>query len=64
MRLSRHYAQDRVRAGVWSAEEAQHRAAKGHFLYLIRDDSIPATVGNLWLAVLSFCVGPSECTIS
>ncbi len=70
--LSRDYAQDKVRAGVWSAEEAEDRAAreldellpegtttKGHFLYEVRDESIQATVGNLWLAVLDSSVGRS-----
>jgi hypothetical protein len=55
--LSRDYAQDKVRAGVWSAEEAEDRAArelhellpegaatKGHFLYAVRDELIQATV--------------------
>lgn len=70
--LSWDYAQDKVRAGVWSAEEAEGRAAreldellpegtatKGHFLYKVRDESIQATVGNLWLAVLDSSVGRS-----
>ena len=72
MELSRDYAQDKVRAGVWAAEEAEDRAAreleellpegtatKGHFLYAVRDESIQATVGNLWLAVLDSSVGRS-----
>jgi ribosomal protein S18 acetylase RimI-like enzyme len=72
VKLSRDYAQDKVRAGVWSAEEAEDRAAreleellpegtatKGHFLYAVRDESIQATVGNLWLAVLDSSVGLS-----
>jgi ribosomal protein S18 acetylase RimI-like enzyme len=72
VKLSRDYAQDKVRAGVWSAEEAEDRAAreleellpegtatKGHFLYAVRDESIQATVGNLWLAVLDSSVGRS-----
>jgi GNAT superfamily N-acetyltransferase len=70
--LSRDYAQDKVRAGVWSAEEAEDRAArdldellpegtatKGHFLYAVRDESVQATVGNLWLAVFESSVGRS-----
>ena len=61
--LVRNYADDKVRAGTWSAEEAQRKSAEdvdallpegtatpGHFLYSVRDESIPAEVGVLWIS--------------
>jgi RimJ/RimL family protein N-acetyltransferase len=61
--LVRDYAADKVRAGVWSAEEAEDRAAKeleellpdgtltrDHYLYSVRDESVPAEVGLLWIS--------------
>jgi GNAT superfamily N-acetyltransferase len=67
------YAQDIGRAGVWSGEEAEDRAAReqldgllpmgtateGHFLYAVWDDSIESTVGNLWLVVGDSSIGRS-----
>ena len=66
----RHYAQGKVDAGVWSAEEAERRAAedmdgalpdgaatKGHFLYGVEDPSLPAEVGKVWFAVRDSGVG-------
>jgi len=63
-RLVRDYAADKVRAGVWSEAEAEDRAAKevdgllpegpatpDHFLYSVRDESIPAEVGMLWISL-------------
>lgn len=71
-RLARDYAQDKVRAGEWSLDEADARAAReldeqlpkgpdteGHYLYEVRDETIPANVGILWLAVLDSSVGRS-----
>ncbi|MGH3148043.1 MAG: GNAT family N-acetyltransferase [Rubrobacter sp.] len=68
--LARDYARDKVRAGAWSADGAEPRAAReldgllpegpdteGHFLYAVCDESIRADVGNLWLAVLDSSVG-------
>ena len=57
------YAADKVRAGVWSAEEAEERAAKeldglladgtltrDHYIYAVRDESVPAEVGMVWIS--------------
>lgn len=62
--LVREYARDKVRAGVWSSEEAPRRSeadvddlladetdTEGHFLYLLRDGSAGEEVGVVWLAV-------------
>jgi RimJ/RimL family protein N-acetyltransferase len=70
--LIREYAKDKVRAGVWSAEEAQRRAeadtdgllaqgtnTEGHYLYLLRDRSAGEEVGVVWLAVQDTGVGRS-----
>lgn len=70
--LARDYAQDKVRAGVWSEDEAEARAAReldeqlpdgpdteGHYLYAVWDESIQANVGILWLAVLDSSIGRS-----
>ena len=70
--LIREYAQDKVRAGVWSPEEAQLRAeagtdellargtdTEGHYLYLLRDRSTGDEVGVVWLAVQDTGVGRS-----
>jgi RimJ/RimL family protein N-acetyltransferase len=61
--LARDYAADKVQAGVWSADEAEDKAAKelegllpdgtltrGHYLYSVRDESVPAEVGLLWIS--------------
>jgi RimJ/RimL family protein N-acetyltransferase len=68
--LVREYAKDKVRAGVWSTEEAPRRAeadvddllaegtdTEGHFLYLLRDCSAGGEVGVVWLAVRDSGVG-------
>ena len=68
--LIREYAQDKVRAGVWSPEEAPRRAeadvdglladgtkTEGHHLYLLRDRSAGEEVGAVWLAVRDSGVG-------
>ena len=70
--LVRDYAADKVRAGAWSSEEAESRAAQDvdgllpqgpstpdHFLYAVRDDSVPSEVGNLWFALIESKVGLS-----
>ena len=70
--LVRHYAADKVRAGAWSQAEAEGRAARdvdgllpegpatqGHFLYSVRDDSMGAEVGTVWLALKDSGVGRS-----
>jgi RimJ/RimL family protein N-acetyltransferase len=70
--LTRDYAQDKVRAGVWSTAEAESRAAqeldellpdgpatRDHFLYSVRDESVPAEVGVVWFAVRNSGVGRS-----
>jgi RimJ/RimL family protein N-acetyltransferase len=57
------YAADKVRSGVWSAGEAGNRSAKDvdgllpegtltrdHFLYSVRDESVPAEIGILWVS--------------
>lgn len=59
---AKHYAEEKVRAGEWTAEEAPERAeadidrllpegtrTKNHFLYSIRDDRGSEDVGMLWL---------------
>ena len=61
--LARDYAADKVRSGVWSADEAEDRAAKeldgllpdgalsrDHYLYSVRDESVPAEVGMVWVS--------------
>lgn len=66
------YAADKVRAGAWSPAEAENRAAKdvdgllpegpatrNHFLYAVRDDSVLAEVGTVWLALMDSGVGRS-----
>ena len=68
--LIREYAQDKVRAGAWSAEEAPRRAeadvdglladgteTEGHYLYLLRDRSAGEEVGAVWIAVRDSGVG-------
>ena len=70
--LIREYAQDKVRAGVWSPEEARRQAeagtdellaqgtdTEGHYLYLLRDPSAGEEVGVVWLAVQDGGVGRS-----
>ena len=70
--LVRHYAQEKVRAGAWSPEEAQRRAAEdvdgllpegtnteGHYLYLLRDRTTAQEVGVVWIAVRNSDVGRS-----
>ena len=57
------YAADKVKAGVWSADEAEDRATKelegllpdgtltrAHYLYAVRDESVPAEVGIVWIS--------------
>lgn len=64
------YAQEKVRAGVWSREEAPRRAeadidallpegtrTEGHFLYSIEDALSGADVGTLWIATIETGVG-------
>ena len=70
--LVRDYAADKVRAGAWSAADAENRAAKdvdvllpegpatrNHFLYTVRDDALPAEVGTVWFALRDSDVGRS-----
>ena len=70
--LVREYAADKVRAGVWSPEEAPRRAeagtddllpegtdTEGHYLYLLRDRAAGEEVGVVWLAVQDSGVGRS-----
>ena len=70
--LVRHYAQEKVRAGAWSPEEAQRRAAEdvdgllpegtnteGHYLYHLRDRTTAEEVGAVWIAVRDSEVGRS-----
>ena len=62
-RLVRDYAADKVRAGAWAADEAQNNSARevagllpegtltrGHYLYSVRDESVPGEVGILWVS--------------
>jgi ribosomal protein S18 acetylase RimI-like enzyme len=68
--LTRDYALDKIRAGAWSPVEAEGRAAqeldellpdgpatRDHFLYSVRDDSLPAEVGIIWFALMNSGVG-------
>src|SRR5215218_5306909 len=68
--LVRDYAADKVKAGVWSAEEAEDRAARevegllpegtltpDHYLYSARDESVLAEVGILWISPRSSRTG-------
>jgi RimJ/RimL family protein N-acetyltransferase len=61
--LVRDYAADKVRAGAWPADEAEERSARevdgllpdgpltpDHYLYSVRDESVPAEIGNLWVS--------------
>jgi RimJ/RimL family protein N-acetyltransferase len=61
--LVRNYADDKVRAGTWSAQVADTKSAqdvdallpegtatRGHFLYSVRDESVLAEVGVLWIS--------------
>jgi RimJ/RimL family protein N-acetyltransferase len=61
--LVRDYAADKVRSGVWSPEESENNASKelegllpkgtstpGHFLYAVRDESVPVEVGMVWIS--------------
>ena len=70
--LVRDYAADKVRAGTWSPAEAESRAAKdvdgllpegpatrNHFLYSVRDDTVPTEVGTVWFALSDSGVGRS-----
>jgi RimJ/RimL family protein N-acetyltransferase len=70
--LVRDFAADKVRAGAWSESEAGTRAARdvdgllpegpatrNHFLYAVRDDSVPAEVGTVWFALMDSGVGRS-----
>ena len=71
-KLVRDYALDKIRAGVWSQAESESRAVqeldellpdgpspRDHFLYSIRNCSIPAEVGIVWFAVRDSGVGRS-----
>lgn len=64
-RLIREYADDKVRAGNWTAEESLSRSEKEtnqllpnglatpeHYLFSIYDDVTAKTVGILWFAVV------------
>lgn len=70
--LVREYAAEKVRAGVWSPEEASRRAeagtddllpegtdTEGHYLYLLRDRAAGEEGGVVWLAVQDSGVGRS-----
>src|SRR5215210_8591381 len=70
--LVRDFADDKVRAGAWSEAEAESKAADdvdgllpegtatpNHFLYSVRDDSLPAEVGSVWFALMVSGVGCS-----
>ena len=61
--LVRDYAVDKVRAGAWPEHGAEEKAAReltgllpegtathGHLLFSVRDESVPAEVGILWVS--------------
>lgn len=69
--IVKHYAEDKVKAGSWSADralelsEADHRkllpdglATRDHYLFSIQDDGAGKQVGVLWLAVKDWGAGP------
>ena len=68
--LLRHYARDKVDAGVWLPEDAPRRAradidgllpdgvnTRDHFFYAVRDASTSEEVGTLWLAIRNLGAG-------
>jgi len=70
--LIRDYAADKARAGVWSREEAEGKSASdidgllprgpatpNHYLYSVRDQSLPAEIGVLWISPQDAGVGRS-----
>lgn len=70
--LVRDYAEDKVRAGVWSADKAEAKssgevdgllpqgtATPDHFLFAVIDESVPAEVGILWITPRDTDVGRS-----
>jgi RimJ/RimL family protein N-acetyltransferase len=70
--LIRDYAADKVRAGVWSKDEAEDKSADDvddllpegpatpdHYLYSVRDEALPAEVGVLWISPRDTGVGRS-----
>ena len=70
--LVREYAADKVRAGVWSPDDAEEKSANeldgllpdgpatpDHELYSVEDRSIPAEVGTLWISPRDAGVGRS-----
>jgi len=68
--LVRDFAADKVRAGAWSEAECkaaedvdgllpEGTATRNHFLYSVRDDSVPAEVGTIWFALMDSGVGRS-----
>ncbi len=70
--LVRDYANDKSRAGVWSKTKAEDKAAdevdgllpegpatQDHFLYSVRDESVPAEVGVLWISTRDSGAGRS-----
>ena len=70
--LIREYAQEKVRAGEWSPEEAPRLAetgtddllaqgtdTEGHYLYLLQERSTEDEVGVLWIAVRDSGAGRS-----
>jgi RimJ/RimL family protein N-acetyltransferase len=70
--LIRDYAADKVRAGVWSPEEAEGKSANelvgllpdglatpDHYLYSVEDQSVPAEIGILWISTRDTGVGRS-----
>ena len=65
------YAADHVRAGNWSADEAEDRAAAqvhqllvdgvntpDHYLYMMRVDEVDEPVGLMWFAVTREGINP------
>ncbi|MBA2534091.1 MAG: GNAT family N-acetyltransferase [Rubrobacter sp.] len=70
--LVRDYAADKVRAGVWSPEEAEEKSAnevdgmlpegpdtRDHYLYSVEDQYAPAEIGLLWISPRDSGVGRS-----
>lgn len=69
---TRDYADDKVRSGAWSAEEAlrlaeestekalpQGLATKDHYLFSVEDEAEDRQVGTIWFGVMDWGVGPA-----
>lgn len=69
--LVKHYADEKVKAGSWSADRALELseedtrkllpdglATRNHHLFAIHDDRLDRQVGSLWIGVMDWGAGP------